>query len=155
MSASNLLSGVTIGASSFVEIASGGIQELIKVTIGAGATVEVASGGVGFLDFGTIGAGAIVDALNGSVMSLTGVIANSGTLEGTGSERVIFNAPDTVTNAGTIKSTASGGLVIAVEELNNSKTIEALGSGATVRIQSGTLWRPRTFGPSSTISAPA
>ena len=85
MSASNLLSGVTIGASSFVEIASGGTQELIKVTIGAGATLEVASGGVGFLDFGTIGAGAIVDALNGSVMSLTGVIANSGTLEGTGS----------------------------------------------------------------------
>jgi autotransporter passenger strand-loop-strand repeat protein len=139
MSASNLLSGVTIGASSFVEIASGGTQELIKVTIGAGATLEVASGGVGFLDFGTIGAGAIVDALNGSVMSLTGVIANSGTLEGTGSGRVIFNAPDTVTNAGTMKSTASGGLVIAVEELNNSKTIEALGSGATVRIQSGTF----------------
>ena len=54
MSASNLLSGVTIGASSFVEIASGGIQELIKVTIGAGATVEVASGGVGFLDFGEL-----------------------------------------------------------------------------------------------------
>ena len=74
MSASNLLSGVTIAASSFVEIASGGTQELIKVTIGAGATVEVASGGVGCrFDFGTIGAGAIVDALNGSVMSLTGV----------------------------------------------------------------------------------
>ena len=52
---------------------------------------------------------------------------------------MIFNAPDTVTNAGTMKSTASGGLVIAVEELNNSKTIEALGSGATVRIQSGTF----------------
>ena len=134
-----LLSGVTIAASSFVEIASGGTQELINVTIGAGATVEVASGGVGFLDFGTIGAGAIVNALNGSVMSLTGVLANSGTLEGTGSGRVIINAPDIVTNAGTMKSTASGGLVIAVEVLNNSKTIEALGDGATVRIQSGTV----------------
>ena len=134
-----LLSGVTIAASSFVEIASGGTQELINVTIGAGATVEVASGGVGFLDFGTIGAGAIVNALSGSVMSLTGVLANSGTLEGTGSGRVIIDAPDIVTNAGTMKSTASGGLVIAVEVLNNSKTIEALGDGATVRIQSGTV----------------
>jgi hypothetical protein len=101
--------------------------------------VEVASGGVGFLDFGMIGAGAIVNALNGSVMSLTGVLANSGTLEGTGSGRVIINAPDIVTNAGTMKSTASGGLVIAVEVLNNSMNIEALGDGATVRIQSGTV----------------
>ena len=91
------------------------------------------------LQFGTIGAGAIVNALNGAVMSLTGVLANSGTLEGTGSGRVIMNAAATVTNAGTMKSTASGGLVIAVEELNNSKTIEALGDGATVRIQSGTF----------------
>jgi hypothetical protein len=77
--------------------------------------------------------------LNGAVTSLTGVLANSGTLEGTGSGRVIMNAAATVTNAGTMKSTASGGLVIAVEELNNSKTIEALGDGATVRIQSGTF----------------
>jgi hypothetical protein len=99
--------GVTIAASSFIEIASGGTQELVKTTIGAGATVEVASGGVGFLDFGTIGAGATIDALNGAVMSFTGVLTNSGTVQGSGLGQVIFNAPDLVINAGTMKSTAS------------------------------------------------
>src|SRR5689334_14426428 len=53
--------------------------------------------------------------------------------------RLIFNDPDLVINAGTMKSVASGGLVIAIDVLKNSKTIEALGSGATVRIQSGTF----------------
>ena len=129
----SFFSGVTIAGSSFVEILSGGTQELLVTTIGAGATVEVASGGVLSLQFATIGAGATIDPLNGGTALLGGVLTNSGIVEANGTARVVVSTIDLVTNAGTMETTASRGLTISAP-FNNSKTIEALGSGASVLI---------------------
>ncbi len=99
-------------------ILSGGADNAV-VTNGSAATLTNAGNTI-------TGAGTIGDA------HLT--LVNSGTIDAnTGLPLIIDTAA--FTNAGTLEATSAGGLVID-SNVNNSKTIEALGTSATVTIAS-------------------
>ena len=61
-------------------------------------------------------------------------LVNRGIINATAAAPLIINTSNTVINSGTLKATSGGNLVID-DSINNTKTIAAVGSGATVTIE--------------------
>jgi len=108
-----------------------------NVTLSGGGTLSMSSSGNNFI----IDSGATVSLTNaGNTIVGAGMIGNNnldltlnnrGTINGNGGGLTIDAA--FVSNGGTLESTASGGLTIDAD-VSNTKTIAALGSGATLHI---------------------
>jgi hypothetical protein len=146
----NVVDGGTLTLGAAV-ITNGGSIRLQGTSGGSGATLlidaNVTLSGGGTLSMSSSGNNFIIDS--GATVSLTNIsntivgagmigdnnldltLNNRGTINGNGGGLTIDAA--FVSNGGTLESTASGGLTIDAD-VSNTKTIAALGSGATLHI---------------------